>query len=146
MAKILVLVVILGVIGGLFWLMRKPAKSRGVAVPSRPKQVSSRQSELDRMRESKQFWGVEIRQTGCPVAKAHEGKQYTLEEAPHLPLEGCTAPHCSCVYLGLKEHRVRQRRVSHDRREVLRFEDEKPDRRSHKDRRKSNKAWEDRDF
>lgn len=146
MAKILVLVLIVAVFGGLFWLMRKPAKPKHVAVPSRQKQVSSRHGELDRMRESGQFWGVEIHQAGCPAAKAHAGKQYSLDEAPHLPLEGCSAPHCSCMYLGLKEHRVKQRRVGHDRREVLRFEDEKPDRRSHKDRRKTNKTWEDRDF
>ena len=38
-----------------------------------------------------------------------------------------------------------RRRLSHERRNELRFEPEKSDRRSHKDRRKSVETWRDRD-
>lgn len=42
------------------------------------------------------------------------------------------------------EHRVVQRRSGHDRREMVRFELDKEDRRSGKDRRKPKSVWDDR--
>lgn len=50
------------------------------------------------------------------------------------------------TYTGV-ERRRRERRSGHDRREMIRFEPDKADRRSHEDRRKTNAdIWKRRDF
>ena len=61
-------------------------------------------------------------------------------EASEQPAEAEAAP----AYTG-PERRKQQRRQTVDRREMVRFED-KPDRRSGKDRRRSLGLWKNRDF
>jgi hypothetical protein len=152
MVTILILLLIIGVLAGLIWLMRNartprrhstPAvKSSGSAGPAHG--GGSKALELEKLRQNKLFWGVEIKQAGCAMGRTLDGIQFEFDDAPTLPMEGCTATMCSCVYIGLKEKRKHQRR-QHERRSSLRFEPGKPDRRSHKERRRGEK-WRGHDL
>ena len=145
MGKIIVLLLIVAVIAVLIWQLRKPTrKSAAVALPSSGERSLSKGGELEHLRRTGQFWGVEIQRAGCDAARALAGQKYPFENAPSLPLPDCSVPHCSCTYIGLKDHRTRQRRVL-ERRTELRFDKKKSDRRSHKERRKSDQLWKDRD-
>jgi hypothetical protein len=152
MMKIIILLLIVGVLAGLIWLLRgqRPTRhhsthaitSPGPADPDRGHNLKA--LELEKLRQNKLFWGVEIKQAGCAMARTLAGVEYEFDEAPDLPLEGCTAAMCSCAYIGLKERRKEQRR-QHDRRSNLRFEPGKSDRRSHKERRRGEK-WRGHDL
>ena len=152
MVKIILLLLIIGVLAGLIWLLlgqqkprRRPipaAKSPSTTDPApdgNPKAV-----ELEKLRQNKIFWGVGIKQAGCTAARRLTGQEFNFEEAPALPLEDCSAAMCSCAYIGLKEKREQQRR-QHNRRDNLRFDHDKPDRRSRKERRRGVK-WRGRDL
>lgn len=152
MIKIVILLLIVGVLVGIVWLLRGQrapkqhtplaTKSPSPSVPDRG--VNLKAIELEKLRQNKLFWGVEIKQAGCEMARTLAGTQFTFDEAPALPLEGCSAPMCSCVYIGLKEQRQKQRR-QHERRANLRFEPGKEDRRSNKERRRGEK-WRGHDL
>ena len=51
---------------------------------------------------------------GCQAAKTIKGKSFLSNEAPHLPLEGCTAARCHCVY----QHHADRRTSNAARREL----------------------------
>ena len=152
MIKIIILLLIIGVLAGLVWLLRSQrtprrhatitASSPGSTNPDRGGNLKA--LELEKLRQNKLFWGVEIKQAGCAMGRTLAGVEFEFDEAPTLPLEGCTAPMCSCAYIGLKEKRKHQRR-QHDRRTNLRFEPDKADRRSHKERRRGEK-WRGHDL
>jgi hypothetical protein len=155
MVKILVLLVILAIIAGIFWLMRGSGVQRLEQLSHRHKPkhpevedefvgMSGKQKALAKLRHSGQFWGVEIVQEGCKASMALAGKHFAFEEAPALPLEGCEARICTCQYKGLKEHRRTHRRTQKDRRDSLRFDTGKADRRSIKDRRRRFDQWKGR--
>ena len=153
MGKILVLLLIIGVIAGMIWIIRGQGVARKLTRQhhSRPlddvKSIAgakSKAQELDRLRHSRQFWGVVIRHPGCEAARKLTDRNFSFEEAPALPLEGCTAAQCSCLYEGLKEHRSTHRRTQQDRRENIRFNADKPDRRKLKDRRRHFDQWKGR--
>jgi len=152
MIKIIILLLIIGVLAGLVWLLRGQrvpkrhtplaTTSSSPAVPDRG--LNLKAIELEKLRQNKLFWGVEIKQAGCAMARTLAGVEFEFDEAPALPLEGCTAAMCSCAYIGLKERRQKQRR-QHERRTNLRFEPDKQDRRSHKERRRGEK-WRGHDL
>jgi hypothetical protein len=150
--KFIILLLIIGVVAGIIWLLRgqRPTQRQSTRAiispgPSDPERgPHSKALELEKLRQNKLFWGVEIKQAGCAMARALDGEQFEFDEAPGLPLEGCTATMCSCAYIGLKEKRQKQRR-QHDRRGDLRFYTDKPDRRSYKDRRRGEK-WRGHDL
>jgi len=152
MMKIIILLLIIGVIAGLVWLLRvqRPPKRKstiGITSPgpTDPDRGGNMKAlELEKLRQNKLFWGVEIKQAGCAMGRTLDGIQFEFDDAPTLPMEGCTATMCSCVYIGLKEKRKHQRR-QHERRSSLRFEPDKPDRRSHKERRRGEK-WRGHDL
>jgi hypothetical protein len=152
MIKIIILLLIIGVVGGIVWLLRgqrAPKRHAPVSTTSASPAVPDRGGnmkaiELEKLRQNKLFWGVEIKQAGCAMARALAGTEFEFDDAPSLPLEGCTAAMCSCAYIGLKERRQKQRR-QHERRTSLRFEPEKQDRRSHKERRRGEK-WRGHDL
>jgi hypothetical protein len=100
---------------------------------------------LAKLENNPMFWGVEIGQAGCEAAQALLGRQYTFEEAPELPLADCGSAMCTCQFKGLKDHRTQHRRKRGEQRQEVRFETEKPDRRSRKDRRRGSK-WNDRTY
>jgi len=152
MIKIIILLLIIGVLAGLVWLLRvqrPPKRKSTLAVtspgPTDPDRGGNMKAlDLEKLRQNKLFWGVEIKQAGCAMGQTLAGVEFEFGEAPSLPLEGCTATMCSCVYIGLKERRKQQRR-QHERRSGLRFEPDKPDRRSHKERRRGEK-WRGHDL
>jgi len=87
-------------------------------------------------------WGVRIAATtktrACPRARMLVGKEFALADRPRLPLPDCPYPQqCECSYVKLFERRHHGRRSEEDPRELVRFEDGKPPRRSGKDRRKT---------
>jgi hypothetical protein len=152
MITIIILLLIIGVLAGLVWLLRGQQTSRRRSAPaitnpgpSDPDRGGNMKAlELEKLRQNKLFWGVEIKQAGCEMGRTLAGVEFEFDDAPNLPLEGCTAAMCSCVYIGLKEKRKHQRR-QHERRTDLRFEPDKSDRRSHKDRRRGEK-WRGHDL
>jgi hypothetical protein len=152
MVTILILLLIIGVLAGLIWLLRGARTPRRHSAPAisspgsaEPDHGSNLKAiELEKLRQNKLFWGVEIKQSGCAAARTLAGHEFAFDEAPALPLEGCTAAMCSCAYIGLKERRNHQRR-QHDRRSHLRFDPDTPDRRSRKDRRRGEK-WRGHDL
>ena len=153
MGKILVLLLIVGVIAGMIWIIRGQGAAAKLTRQHHPRPLDevkaiaggkSKAQELDRLRHSRQFWGVEIQHPGCDAARKLGDRKFSFDEAPSLPVEGCTAAQCSCLYAGLKEHRVTHRRTQQDRRENIRFDAKKPDRRKLKDRRRHFDQWKGR--
>ncbi len=153
MVKTLVLLAILAILVGIFWLLRGKGVQRLGQLRHQHQQpdeedeligLSSKEKALEKLHNSRKFWGVEILQGGCKASTALAGKRFAFEEAPALPLEGCTAHNCPCQYKGLKEHRGGHRRAQEDRREGLRFDVKKPDRRALKDRRSRFDQWKGR--
>jgi hypothetical protein len=151
MTEIFILVLIVAVIAFLVVMARRPPKQRHARshkhshTGQQAHKPRTKRDELNKLRANKHFWGVEIHQPGCAEATKLTGKQFPLESAPELPVEGCVAAQCSCIYIGVKDRRALRRRLTHERRDELRFEPEKSDRRSHKDRRKSIEKWRNRD-
>jgi hypothetical protein len=152
MIKIIILLLIIGVLAGLIWLVRgqrtskrHPTPAVKSALPAAPESEGNLKAiELEKLRKNKLFWGVGIKQAGCAAARTLAGEEFPFDKVPALPLEGCTAAMCSCAYIGLKEKRQQQRR-QHDRRSNLRFDPDKPDRRSRKERRRGEK-WRGHDL
>lgn len=154
MVKIIVLLAILAVIAGIIWLLRSNGVQRLERLSHQQKHpepmaeelagMSSKAKALEKLRHSGQFWGVEILQGGCKGSTKLAGKRFTFNNAPALPLNGCEAHVCPCQYKGQKEHRSHHRRTREDRRESLRFDVKKPDRRALKDRRRQFDQWKGR--
>ena len=151
MKPLIILLVIICLIAGVIWLLRGNRKpphrhkklhhsggDTDSATPSKP-------GGLDKLENNPMFWGVEIGQAGCEAAHALLGRQYTFDEAPELPLEGCSSAMCTCQFKGLRDHRRDHRRKKADQRKEVRFDNTKTDRRSRKDRRRGNN-WNDRTY
>jgi hypothetical protein len=144
MNALIVLLVIIVLIAGLIWVLRsnmKPGHHRRSAHHSAGNadtrtDTPTRPGGLEKLKANSMFWGVEIGQAGCEAAQALLGRQYTFNEAPQLPLEGCDSAMCTCQFKGLKDHRSQHRRLKSDQRQEVRFDNGKPDRRSRKDRRR----------
>ena len=113
MAKIFVLLLIIVVIVGLLWIMRKqsggsdlknrlPGRSSGGQGRGTP---ATKPGGMEKLRDHPLFWGVEMGQPGCEAAQALLGQQFTFDEAPKLPLEGCNSANCTCQFKGLKDRR-----------------------------------------
>jgi hypothetical protein len=100
-------------------------------------------SELQKLRRSGSFWGVRIQAGKCTAIRPFAGRRFTFEEAPNLPLPGCTAWRCACTYIGVPERRREERRIHNDRRDVVRIDEEHVERRSFRGRRHGHKAWKD---
>jgi len=150
MTTLLILLVIVGIIAGLLWMVRgqqSPTRRRVTnlhkyADVDAGRNANAQLGGVDKLRNNDLFWGLEMGQPGCEAAQAILGKQFTFDEAPELPLEGCSSAMCTCQFKGLKNKRTQRRRKLEDRRVEVRFEKDKPDRRSRKDRRRSDK-WDD---
>ncbi len=140
MAIFLIVLAILLAVAGAVWLTyyKRPSTARNKrrlpasSTPARP-------GGIDKLQGNDLFWGVELTQAGCESAHILLGKQFTFDAAPELPLEGCSSAACTCQFRGLRERRSRSRRTHPDRRELLRFDVEKPDRRSRVSRRRADK-------
>ena len=72
----------------------------------------------------------------CKAARSVSTSWYPDAEAPRIPLITCDQPqNCKCLWQRVLDRRVDHRRVHHDRRTSIRFED-RTDRRTGRDRRK----------
>lgn len=91
--------VIVAALGLWLWLRRAPAKSPGIS----------------EHHGGKHFPAVEIRARAgaCSAARALEGKRYLSNQAPALPLPGCTASSCTCTFAKLTDRRSEDRRFEH---------------------------------
>jgi hypothetical protein len=99
--------------------------------------------DLEKLRRSGHYWGVKIKPGRCDAIRHFTGRRFTFHEAPALPLAGCRAWRCTCTYIGVPEHRREDRRVRHDRRVTVRFDGDLAERRSIRERRNRDKAWND---
>ncbi|MGB5177535.1 MAG: hypothetical protein WBP44_02265 [Gammaproteobacteria bacterium] len=147
MTTILILLLIVGIVAGLIWMVRsrQPVGHRRTGLHKYVELEASDDPRahlggLEKLKNNPLFWGVEMGQPGCEAAMALLDQQYTFEEAPRLPLEGCTSAMCNCQFKGLKNRRTQHRRKFEERRVEVRFEMDKPDRRSHKNRRRVD-SW-----
>jgi hypothetical protein len=104
--------------------------------------ANKKYTALIKLRHPGSYRGVTIRPGKCPVARRYSGKPYSFDTAPPLPLPGCNALRCSCNYHGLLEHRNQARRNPMNRRETVRFDAERPERRSG-ERRHGYTSWRD---
>jgi hypothetical protein len=78
----------------------------------------------------------------CEAARKFANKTFLVADAPKLPFNDCGKVDCRCRYERIANRRKGkgERRVTANRREEFRFET-KSDRRSGKDRRKTNNTW-----
>ncbi len=61
----------------------------------------------------------------CDAARSIEASRFNKSGAPPLPLPDCSMkPTCHCRYQPVPERRVGERRQSHERRQVIRFQDD----------------------
>ena len=153
MNALIVLLVILVLVAGVFWVLRgkqtpphrhKPAR-RTTGATDTAAAAPAKLGGLDKLENNSMFWGVEIGQAGCEAAQALLGRQYTFDEAPQLPLEGCSSAMCTCQFKGLKDHRGQHRRKQGEQRQEVRFDNKNPDRRSRKVRRRGSN-WKDHTY
>jgi hypothetical protein len=153
MNTLIVLLVIICLIAGVIWVLRgnrEPGKRHRrvhhtAGETDIQRDMPTKPGGLEKLKANSMFWGVEIGQAGCEAAQALLGRQYTFDEAPELPLEDCDSAMCTCQFKGLKDHRSQHRRKRGDQRQEVRFDTDKPDRRSRKDRRRGSN-WNDRTY
>jgi hypothetical protein len=146
MAKIGLLLIILAVIAGTAWLLRTGRRrQRQSRAPPQETVRRGPAGQLEALRRNGNYWGVEIHSGICAASKLLAGRRFPFPEAPSLPLDGCGANQCTCIYLGLWERRKWHRRTQPDRRKTIRYLQDHPDRRCHRERRKIdiwyNRSW-----
>jgi hypothetical protein len=146
MVKLGLLLIILAVIIGIVWQLRSPRRRRPRTRIPPPQSIHHGPAEqLETLRQNRNFWGVEIQSGICEASKALAGRQFPSTEPPSLPLADCSASICTCSYVGLWEHRKWHRRAQSERRKAIRYLQDRPDRRCHRERRKidvwSNRSW-----
>ena len=150
MSSILVLLLILCILAGIFWVLRvRPARRAQSHKTSKQKEPdkeagSQLSGSLEKLHKNELFWGASITQAGCEAARELVGHEFSFEHAPELPVEGCSEAICTCRIQGLTSRRKQHRRTHDDRREAVRFDKSGSDRRSRKDRRSGN--WDDHSF
>jgi len=131
----------------LILLAATAAALAGLWAYSRRAEISGSAGKRSEPGHQVEQWGVRIaaasRTRACPRAQMLVGKEFALAERPRLPLPDCPYPQqCECRYVKLFERRHHARRSEEDPREIVRFEDGKPARRSGKDRRKTPDIYE----
>jgi len=92
---------------------------------------------------TRKIWGKQLTipagAQACQAAHDLEGKGIPHDKVPTLPLAGCSHASCQCHFEPLEDRRSHiERRSGKERREDLRFEPGKTDRRSGTDRRAEN--------
>ena len=145
MAITLTALLIFIVLAGALWVLRhQRGNTRNRPIRRRASRKGSAASGTQSNSAGKdgEEWVLEIESPGCEAAHAVGGLKVPQEEAPKLPLADCKSDSCTCHYRYLPEQRKYHRRTHTDRRAEVRFDKEKPDRRSRKDRRRGN--WGDR--
>lgn len=135
---IALLLFILAAIAAIIWLQRNNGRRRRNRRRAARRAPVGPAGQLETLRLTRQYWGVEIRSGVCKPAKELAGRHFPFDQAPRLPLAECGANQCTCSYVGLRERRKQHRRIQADRRQSIRYLVDHPDRRSHKERRKAD--------
>lgn len=117
---------------------REPPK-RINALPDRPPPSPTSVEEFHGL-------ALEIDKTPEPCAAAGRlsGRIISPKDAPQLPLSECDAKVCRCLFRHRPELRRGERRKVEDRRDSVRFDPTKAERRTGKDRRLSVNIWKGR--
>lgn len=91
----------------------------------------------------KEFTGcrLELGENACQAAQEKVETFYLEANVPTFPLEGCGSTRCRCKYVRFADRRKTVRRITADRREVLRFDLEKPTDRRSGDSRRTEVSW-----
>ncbi|RLA23151.1 MAG: hypothetical protein DRQ61_04565 [Gammaproteobacteria bacterium] len=102
--------------------------------------------QLERIRQSERFWGVAIETRedshACKAVHKVVDREFQTYDVPKLPLEECDNVNCRCRYYGLPDLRKSERReTTSDRRQSIRYEPNKDNRRIGEDRRKADELW-----
>ncbi len=102
--------------------------------------------QLKAIHESEKFWGIAIETRedshACKAVQKITDQAYQTFEVPALPLAECDSINCRCRYYGLPDLRKSERRqTTTDRREIIRYEPSKDNRRSKEDRRERSEFW-----
>lgn len=100
----------------------------------------TRKEKLLKLAQSSMYYSVVITRCGCKASSKLIGKGFLFEQAPSLPLPGCTADKCTCEYLGVVNRRRAERRIKARRNSIRMDED-----RRQIGRRKEDKLWSKRD-
>ncbi len=117
-----------------YWVMKRrpPTPPRRHPAPMEPHHPTP-QAQLAKLKESPIFWGYRI-ESHCGASSRLAGQQFTMDELPPLPVQGCSHDTCDCRLAGLANQRKQiDRRSGQDRRGSLRMDSE--DRRSDRPRR-----------
>lgn len=125
---------------GVFALIqRKKARDFALEVPKEPAWRPP-EAQLAKLRETEKFWGFRI-ESHCRASSRFAGQQFTFEDNPPLPAQGCDSRICQCCLVGLPEQRrYRDRRSGEDRRRSIRIDSS--DRRAERPRRKDDlNSW-----
>ena len=121
------------------WLVLQPkgrsSKSSPTAHPLRITNPKLQGAELGRL------WQLHTNGCRCEVARQLGGRRLDIDDTVPLRLFGGTAE-CSCHYRPLAEARRTPRRSYEDRREALRFDLSRGDRRMRQERRQHRDGWE----
>jgi hypothetical protein len=147
MSEFMILLIVV-VLVGMVWMWPRQQKPKRVArtVQSSTGEGANTLATLQKLQGNGMFWGVSISRPGCVESRRMMNRQFTFADAPELPLPGCDAAKCTCHYSGLKHRRGgTTRRKNEDRRNEIRFDKERPERRSPKTRRRGDK-WEDHSY
>jgi len=109
-------------------------KKKGSKTKLKTQTPAASKEKLLRMEQSNFFYSVVITRCGCKASSKLISEHFLFEDAPFLPLSGCSAEKCTCEYQGLVNRRRHERRLtvrranirmSHERRLTGRRHDEK---------------------
>mgnify|MGYP000571269059 CR=1 FL=1 len=96
MDNLLILFLVIVLFSTWFWLYKKTNKT-----------LVSKQHEPSEVKIKSKYHGITIHQTSnaCLSVKNIQGKRYLADEAPRLPIVGCSTMKCRCKYEDLDDRR-----------------------------------------
>ena len=101
--KLLLVVLLVVLVAGWFWLRQRQA-----AEP----QEAPRQKRLEDTRSEYHAVSIRYGARACEAAHALNGQRFLSAEAPRLPLEECDVPECNCRFTHHKDRRSKDDRRS----------------------------------
>jgi hypothetical protein len=118
---------------------RAEARAAGDKAKSATAAVVARHPRLHKKPEQFDYWQLTVpnRERACEAVLAIANQRYGVDDAPSLPFAYCKRE-CNCHYVGIIDQRRGQRRKNSERREEIRFEPAKTDRRQKSGRRKGD--------
>lgn len=82
----------------------------GWALWSRARRNSRGATDSMRVRHPYHCVAIKPRSDACEAVRRLEGKRFLADEAPHIPLVGCTVAACRCMYMHYEDRRDEERR------------------------------------